>query len=366
MQVTKTIPASRLPFLDWTRGLAALIMLQGHVFNSFTKTELRDSGPYVLSQFLGGIPASIFLFLLGLTLSFRMDAGERKGLGPARRVLSGLFRARYLLLVAILFRLQLWIFGLPYSSWRDLFRVDILNSMALAAAVLSVMGLFTTIERARLCAVLGAAIAIASPFISQIDWSHVHPFVSAYILPDYLFFGFFPHAAFVAFGMSAGSILRLLRAEQLERVIMWGSVVGFGLVLGGQYFAGLPFSVYPKSEFWLNSPALTFIKLGVILLILAFAFLWTQYAAGRGWSLMRQFGTTSLLIYWVHVELVYGRWLWFWKENLTTNQTAVAAVGVILLMLAVSVARTNWDRWKNLQFAPGGYFFGTPRRASGD
>jgi peptidoglycan/LPS O-acetylase OafA/YrhL len=281
-------------------------------------------------------------------------------------VVSGLLRAQYLLAVAILFRLQLWVFGLPASPWQDLFRVDILNSMALAAAVLSVMGLFTTVERARLCAILGVIIAAASPVISLIDWSHVHPFIRAYLVPDYLFFGFFPHAAFVAFGMSAGSIFRMLKPEHLERAIMWGCVLGFGLVFGGQYLASSPISVYPKSEFWLNSPALTFIKLGVTLLILAFGFLWTQYAAGGGWSWLRQFGTTSLLVYWVHVELVYGRWLWFWKESLNATQASAAAALVILLMLGISVIRTNWPRWQSLRFAPGGYFFATPRRASGD
>lgn len=38
----------RLAFLDWTRGFAALIMLQGHVFHSFTSKDLRNDGPYVL------------------------------------------------------------------------------------------------------------------------------------------------------------------------------------------------------------------------------------------------------------------------------------------------------------------------------
>ena len=41
----------RLTFLDWTRGLAVVIMLQGHVFHSFNRTDLRDGGPFTLSQF---------------------------------------------------------------------------------------------------------------------------------------------------------------------------------------------------------------------------------------------------------------------------------------------------------------------------
>jgi hypothetical protein len=51
---------------------------------------------------------------------------------------------------------------------------------------------------------------------------------------------------------------------------------------------------------------------------------------------MRQLGTSSLLVYWAHVELVYGRWLWWWKGNLTLWQTAAACVGVVATMVALT------------------------------
>ena len=74
-------PASqRLSYLDWTRGIAALVMLQGHVFQSFLRTDLREGGPYMMSQFAGGMPPAVFLFLLGVTFAFLMDSQERKGL----------------------------------------------------------------------------------------------------------------------------------------------------------------------------------------------------------------------------------------------------------------------------------------------
>jgi len=81
--------ANRLRYLDWMRGVAALIMLQGHTFHSFTRADLRDSGPYVLSQFLGGIAPAVFLFLTGVTMAFRMDSNERRGLKPIARIVSG-------------------------------------------------------------------------------------------------------------------------------------------------------------------------------------------------------------------------------------------------------------------------------------
>src|SRR6266478_9278932 len=101
-------PASqRLLYLDWVRGLAAIVMLQGHVFQSFLRNDLREGGPYVMSQFAGGMPPAVFLFLLGVTFAFLMDSQERKGVSPSGRVLGAMRRAGYLFAVAFLFRLQL-------------------------------------------------------------------------------------------------------------------------------------------------------------------------------------------------------------------------------------------------------------------
>ena len=97
-------PSSRFAFIDWTRGLAAIIMLQGHVFHSFTRPDLRDGGPFVLSQFVGGMPPAVFLFLTGMTLAFLMDSQERKGQPRIGRVVASLRRAGYMFLLAFLFR----------------------------------------------------------------------------------------------------------------------------------------------------------------------------------------------------------------------------------------------------------------------
>ena len=329
----------RLEYLDWLRGLGAVIMLQGHVFDSFTRNDLRPGGAFTLSQFVGGMPPAIFLFLTGVTLAFLMDSTERKGLAPAARVWTALRRSGYLFLLAFAFRLQLWIFGWP-APWQDLFRVDILNCMGFSIALVSLMALFRTVERVRLCAILGLAIAFLSPVVSQIDTSGLPPMLRNYFVPDYRFFGFFPWGAYLVFGVAAGSLLRVVPQAAIERVMAWAAIIGGGLVLTCQYFAAVPYSLYAKSEYWLNSPAQVLSKQGVTLVLMALAYLWTHNTGKVSWSWMRQFGTTSLLVYWVHIELVYGRWLWFFKNNLTVPQTVIAAVGIILLMLAISTAKT--------------------------
>jgi len=355
----------RLQYLDWLRGVGAIIMLQGHVFDSFLKTDQRTGSAFMISQFLGGMPPAIFLFLTGVTLSFLMDSTERKGLAPVQRMITVFRRSGYLFLVAYIFRLQLWLFSRP-APWQDLFKVDILNCMGLAIAVFSVMALFRTAERIRLCAVLGAAIAFAAPVVSQINTAWLPEMARNYIVPDYRFFAFFPWAAYVAFGMSAGSVIRTVNSESIERAMQWTAIVGGALILACQYFSSLPFSLYEKAEYWLNSPAQILTKQGVTLIILALAFLWTRGAVDS-WSWVRQFGTKSLLVYWVHIELVYGHWLWWWKTNLNVGQTVMAATGVIALMLLLATAVTYRSRIKGAMIETFEALSGPkPDRASGD
>src|SRR5579862_3882051 len=97
--------SNRLQYLDWVRGIGAIIMLNGHVFDSFLRPDLRPGEAYTMSQFVGGMPPALFLFLTGVTLSFLMDSTERKNLPTSERFLTALSRSRYLFLLAFGFRL---------------------------------------------------------------------------------------------------------------------------------------------------------------------------------------------------------------------------------------------------------------------
>ncbi len=284
------ISSSRLPYLDWVRGVAAIIMLQGHVFNSLTRTDLRNTGPYVFSQFVGGMPPAIFLFLTGITLAFLMDSSERKELPGGQRFYAALKRAGFLLGVAFLFRIQLWAFSSP-RNFDDIFRVDILNCMGFAIAMASPMAIFRTTERVRLCAVLGLSIACASPLITQVDWSFAPELLKNYLVPSAQFFGFFPWAAFLFFGLSFGSLLRSLKPEQIPQAMQWFALGGLVIAFSAYTLSNTTLTIYSKSDFWLDGPALILIKTGIVLIGIAFAYLWTLQPSAQSWSWrLRQLG----------------------------------------------------------------------------
>lgn len=345
MPISETAPAragkERMQFLDWTRGLAALIMLQGHSFHAMLAESERQGGLYTLSQFLGGMPAPIFLFLTGVTLAFLLDGRERRGMDAMGRFAAALRRAGYLLLLAFAVRLQAFLFGLPWSQWEDLLLVDILNCMGVSLALLSFSAFFTTPERVKLGLACGLLIALVSPVISGFTWENSPALLRGYMEPHTEMFGFFPWASFTAFGVAFGSMLRLTPRERLNRFLQWTAIVSFGMILGAGYFSSIPYSVYQHSDFWVNSPGLVFIKTGIILLTVTFAYLWLTYLPGRRASFVSLLGTSSLLVYWVHLEIVYGRWFWYWKKQLSPAETAIFSLVLIASMCILSWA---WKR----------------------
>lgn len=355
---------TRYRFLDWMRGVAVLIMIQCHVFNSFTRLDLRQSGGYILSQFIGGMAAPLFLFMAGMTSGFQMESLEKRQIGPWRRWRAALGRAGYILLIAYLFRFTNWLGSLPNPSLQDFLKVDILNCMGLAMAAFAVVALFGNTERIRFA--IGGALAVtaAAPLLSALRWTSVPLVVKNYLVPSPNTgqFPFFPCAAYLGFGLVAGSLVK--RAEslslsgQMDRLMQWFVLLGFGLIFTSEYFANLPWSVYTKSDFWRNSPALILIRVGIILVMLAGAYLWTGLRAASGWSWIESLGKTSLLVYWVHVTLVYGGLVIPIKRTLTAGGSGLAAIIVTLLMVALSEVRLrsrarHLMRWRAATTAAG-------------
>jgi len=133
-------------------------MIQCHAFNSFARMDLRDGGPYVLSQFVGGMAAPLFLFMAGMTLAFQMDSLERREPDPRRRWLISLRPAGYILGIAFLFRFTNWAASMPHMGWQELTKVDILNCMGVAMAALSVAAVFGSNGRRRFALAAGLAV----------------------------------------------------------------------------------------------------------------------------------------------------------------------------------------------------------------
>jgi uncharacterized membrane protein len=335
----------RFPFLDWMRGLAVVIMIQCHVFNSFVRMNLREGGPYVLSQFVGGMAAPLFLFMAGMTFAFQLDSLERREPSRWRRWRFSLRRAGYILGIAFLFRFTNWVASLPHADAGEITKVDILNCMGVGMAAVSLAALFEFKGRVRFAVLAGLAIAAAAPIMTSLPWGGTPALLQEYLVPGAgrPRFPFFPCASYVGFGLAAGAIVKRTAADRLDRLMQWSAAIGFVLVFTAQYFSNIPYSIYPRSDFWKDSPALILIRVGIMLLMMTGAYLWTEFGMGTTWSWMLSFGKTSLMVYWVHVMLVYGDVAKPFKRALSVPQTALATLLVMLSMVALAAL---WLWWK--------------------
>ena len=159
-------------------------------------------------------------------------------------------------------------------------------------------------------------------------------------------FPFFPYVAYIAFGQAIGTIVKRATAERFDRLMQWSMLIGFSMIFIGQYFANIPYSVYTNANFWTDSPTLIVIRAGICLMIMAGAYLWTEYCVGTGWSWMQAMGKNSLQVYWVHVMIVYGSLVRPMKRALSISQAALATALVTLIMVVMSALWLAWKRRK--------------------
>ena len=343
----------RFPFLDWMRGLAVVIMIQCHTFNSFTRLDLRGGGPYVLSQFIGGMAAPLFLLMAGMTTAFQMESLGKREPNPRRRWAISLRRAGYILTIAFTFRFTNWLFSVPHANFGELTKVDILNCMGVGMAVLAVSAVFRPDARTRFAVGAGLVIAAAAPLMTNLPWGGAPALLQEYLVPGAGRgrFPFFPCAAYIAFGQAIGTVVKRAAADRFDRLMQWSVLIGFGMIFAGQYFSNVPYSVYSRSNFWTDSPALIVIRVGICMTIMAGAYLWTEYCAGSGWSWMQAMGKNSLMVYWVHVMIVYGALVQPIKRTLSIPQAALATAIIALMMVAMSALWLSWKGRKAARMA---------------
>ena len=327
------------------RGLAVVIMIQCHTFNSFMRLDLREGGPYVLSQFIGGMAAPLFLLMAGMTTAFQMESLERREPRPWRRWLISLKRAGYILTIAFTFRFTNWAFSVPHANASELTKVDILNCMGVGMAALAVGAVFRSAARIRFAVGAGLLIAAVAPLMTNLPWSGTPALLQEYLVPGpgRGRFPFFPWVAYIAFGQAIGTVVKRAAAERFDRLMQWSTLIGFSMIFIGQYFANIPYSIYTNSSFWTDSPALVVIRVGICMMIMAGAYLWTEYCTGSRWSWMQAMGKNSLMVYWVHVMIVYGAVVRPIKRQLSIAQAAGATVALTLAMIALSAW---WIWWK--------------------
>ena len=298
----------RRSYLDFLRGIAVLLMIDAHMFDSWTRFPDRETEPFGLVMLLGGMGTTLFLTLAGVSVALSAGSKLRRTRDPAAASAAVAWRGLEIFALAFGFRLQAWILGWSHTP-MDLLKVDVLNIMGpsiVAAAFLWRVGRAAA-QRVWIFAVATAVVAFITPVVRALPPRTLPDAVQAYIVPvaGLSNFVFFPWMALVFAGGAIGVLLDSTMTPAAEsrmnlRLAIGGGAL-FATALLGSYLPPLS----SNSSFWTTSPSYLFMRAAIVAMAVAGCYAWARVSGG-GWSPVVQLGRTSLFIYWIHVELVYG------------------------------------------------------------
>ena len=251
-------------------------------------------------------------------------------------------------------------------------RVDILNTIGISMMLMGVVCwiVLSVSPTSRIRQVLGmtaGGVALLISLLTPPLWTTWRPHwlpwpIESYIdgvhnlgQPQAWLFPIFPWTAFAFAGLAVGFLLLRDWARQREAAVFaMAGAAGVGLIYLARWMDARPVQIYSVYDFWHTSPNFFLIRVGLLLAILAAVYAWCRWGAGQwGFSPLIQLGQTSLLVYWVHIEFVYGRVSILPKHAVGLRTASLGLLTIFLAMLLLSIWRTSlkgrgtlWTRWR--------------------
>jgi|SRR5579859_30988 len=389
---------SRLAYIDWMRGLACVLMFQTHCYDSWLGGAARQSRFFMRSQLLGTFPAPLFLFLAGISFALVTEKLRRKQVSPGKIAGSTIRRGAEIFGFGLLFRLQEYVVAWGWAPKSDLFRVDILNTIGLSMMLMgAVCWIVLVVCRAessagaekcgagaparehptasdtatasdnhtRLALVLTAATtALLISLLTPLLWTTWQPRWLPWPLESYVngvhnlgtpqawLFPVFPWTAFAFAGLAVGFILQSewTRTRQARAFFFLGAA-GVVLIELSRWLDRQPRQLYAVYDYWHTSPNFFLIRVGMLLVIVTASYAWCRWGPGQwGFSPLIQLGQASLLVYWVHIEFVYGRVSILPKHRQGIAGASAGLLAIFLAMLALAYIRTHTKGWMKNRF----------------
>jgi len=361
------------------RGLACVLMFQTHCYDSWLSPEARKSALFAWSQLGGTLPAPLFIFLAGISFALVTERMREKGAARGEIARTTILRGAEIYGLGLLFRVQEYLLGFGHAPWTDLLRVDVLNILGISMMLMGVIcwvtgagaaheagsdagatmaaGKASDVSKSRKWGMAGALIsatvvAMAAPLV----WTTYRPKFLPWPLESYIngvhvfgkpqpwLFPIFPWVAFAFAGLAIGFFLFTdfaRRREEMAFTVIGGAGI-FACVLS-MLFDTSRVHLYESYDYWHTSPNFLLMRCGILLVILFGAYTWCRWGlAQKGFSPIIQLGKTSLLVYWVHIEFVYGGLSILPKRQCSVAKASFGLLMIFLAMLALSLLRTWW------------------------
>ncbi len=336
------------------------LMVQGHTLDVLLLPTYQSAWWYSTWQFCRGFTAPTFLLLSGFSFALATirKFDEHTVVGP--KVFSRLRKFAFFVLLGYAMHFPTHsIRDLSYvqsGAWQSFLQIDVLQTIGISLIFLQLLVL--ALRHKGLFAVVSVTLSLLIAFVTPLLWNS--PAVnalplgarSALIGTTGSLFPLLPWASYVLLGAGLGTLYLTVARSSL---LMLKSFVPAGMILmlAGIYSEKLSHRIYGDPNFWPTTPHLFLTRVGFVLTVLGiatFALPWMQSSA----STLRSLAEESLLVYFVHVDLLYGS---VWNRGLRSFIGGSLTFGhaylwVIAMIAAMTVLAYNWNRAKKAHPLP--------------
>jgi len=340
----------RIAFIDFHRGLAILVMIEVHVFNALLSPEIQNQSWFSIVRFINGLVAPSFLFVSGFAF---IIAAEKKT--EEFRKYGHVFWnqiGRILLIYFAGYSLHLPFHSLSKiltdstpEQLKSFFAVDILQTIALGLLILLLIVLFVKKKKCQLYLIIAGALffILFAPAIWSFDFGTFLPiYLSGYLNTNNgSLFPLFPWLSFMFIGSVFGRIyISLMAKNSLKNFDQLILSLSLFLIVTGHLFLWKDFPIH----FQLSVPNYFFfmVRFGYVLLILYISKVVTE-KIDFSKSFIMDLSRESLLVYWLHLVLLFGQ---FWNgksinqlvnQSFILSEASTATAIFVVLMIVVAI-----------------------------
>ncbi len=340
--------------MDIVRVFAMALMVQGHTLDVLLTPACQFTPWYKYWLFCRGFTAPMFMTLsgFGFALATLRRWDEHRLFGPAAA--KRLRRFAFFVLLGYSMRIPVHsLRDLRWAgpdAWQGFLQFDVLQTIGFTLIVLQLLVWVLGAPR-RLAAVTGtlalgiaftAPLAWRSPFLNSLPLALKSALIGTTgslfpLLPwsAYIFLGATLGIAYVEFGQSAPALLR--------------KAIPFGLLLlvSGIALERLSLHLYGQANFWPTTPHLFIARIGFVTAFLGLA-TFVERILPVAPRTVRALAEESLLVYFVHVMIVYGS---IWNSGLKqylggTMGYAQAYLLALALLTVMMMMAFSWNRAK--------------------
>ena len=347
----------RILFIDLARAIAVLLMVQGHTIDALLAADFRNSLQYNAWLYLRGLTSCTFLFLSGAAFSLTALRHWDDQRRVSRRSLKRVRRLTFFFALGYFVKFPMGKFAhLEFANderWRSFLAVDVLQNVALTLLALQALMWVTRTPKvfSTVCAWVAGLVVGLTPVVHGVDWTASMPLVLAAFVNHETgsLFPLFPWAGFTllgaTFGVTFGPWATRDHLQSLARGLF---LTGAGLAIGAGLLGEYGWFDYGVHDWWRASPLSFVQRFGSVLLLLSVVAAIGHYVT-RLTPPLQGLAEESLLVYAVHVALLYGSlWTVGLGPRLGPQPPSVVLLWVVVMLAGMTALALVWNNIERL------------------